>query len=145
MTATAARPARNGVDVPTLFATIDAVRENPGLADTQFRARNTWISGTHNRSEIQGFYGAGQEDTSRTVPFVYDADHPEVFVGTGLGPAPVEFLLHAIAACLTAGLANIAAARGIDLRRVTSTVERSEEHTSELQSRGHLVCRLLLE
>src|SRR5690625_1892288 len=26
-----------------------------------------------------------------------------------------------------------------------STVLRSEEHTSELQSRGHLVCRLLLE
>src|SRR5439155_11184658 len=24
-------------------------------------------------------------------------------------------------------------------------IERSEEHTSELQSRGHLVCRLLLE
>src|SRR5690625_5354310 len=24
-------------------------------------------------------------------------------------------------------------------------VDRSEEHTSELQSRGHLVCRLLLE
>src|SRR5439155_24047692 len=27
----------------------------------------------------------------------------------------------------------------------TSTSRRSEEHTSELQSRGHLVCRLLLE
>src|SRR5690625_6306932 len=26
-----------------------------------------------------------------------------------------------------------------------SAGERSEEHTSELQSRGHLVCRLLLE
>src|SRR5437870_11370022 len=26
-----------------------------------------------------------------------------------------------------------------------SVAERSEEHTSELQSRGHLVCRLLLE
>src|SRR5690625_6074895 len=26
-----------------------------------------------------------------------------------------------------------------------NTGERSEEHTSELQSRGHLVCRLLLE
>src|SRR5437870_10720081 len=25
------------------------------------------------------------------------------------------------------------------------TIPRSEEHTSELQSRGHLVCRLLLE
>src|SRR5690625_6100148 len=28
---------------------------------------------------------------------------------------------------------------------VVNDVERSEEHTSELQSRGHLVCRLLLE
>src|SRR5690625_6861894 len=28
---------------------------------------------------------------------------------------------------------------------VLSGLERSEEHTSELQSRGHLVCRLLLE
>src|SRR5690625_6516693 len=27
----------------------------------------------------------------------------------------------------------------------TSSLGRSEEHTSELQSRGHLVCRLLLE
>src|SRR5690625_6409884 len=30
-------------------------------------------------------------------------------------------------------------------RRKIETLERSEEHTSELQSRGHLVCRLLLE
>src|SRR5207253_3484005 len=28
---------------------------------------------------------------------------------------------------------------------VDSSTSRSEEHTSELQSRGHLVCRLLLE
>ena len=35
----------------------------------------------------------------------------------------MEFLLHAIAACLTSGLANIAAARGITLHRVASTVE----------------------
>src|SRR5687768_18338373 len=28
---------------------------------------------------------------------------------------------------------------------ITASVERSEEHTSELQSRLHLVCRLLLE
>ena len=67
---TAARPARNGVDVPTLFATLDAVKANPQIADFQFRARNTWVSGTHNRTTIQGFYGAGQEDTSRTEPFV---------------------------------------------------------------------------
>jgi len=127
MTQTDHRPAHrsalNGVDVPTLFATLDAVKANPQIADFQFRARNTWVSGTHNRTAIQGFYGAGQEDTSRTEPFSYDADHPAVLVGTGHGPTPVEFLLHAIAACLTSGLANIAAARGITLHRVESTVE----------------------
>ena len=31
--------------------------------------------------------------------------------------------MHAIAACLTAGVANIAAARGVQLREVSSTVE----------------------
>ena len=117
------RPPRNGVDTPTLFATLDAVKAQPELARFQFRATNRWVAGTHNRSTIRGFYGAGQEDTSRTADFVYDADHPAVLVGTNHGPTPVEFLLHAIAACLTAGLANIAAARGVDLHEVSSTVE----------------------
>jgi uncharacterized OsmC-like protein len=123
MTSTATRPERNGVDVPTLFATLDAVKGAPQIAEFQFRASNEWISGTHNRTAIQGFYGAGEEDTSRTEPFTYDADHPPVLVGRNNGPTPVEFLLHAIAACLTSGLANIAAARGITLHKVTSTVE----------------------
>jgi uncharacterized OsmC-like protein len=123
MTETMSRPARNGVDVPTLFATLDAVRGTPQLADFQFRATNAWVRGVHSRTTIQGFHGAGQEDTSRTEPFVYDADHPAVLVGTGMAPTSVEFLLHAIAACLTAGMANIASARGIDLHRIESTVE----------------------
>lgn len=123
MTSTQMRPALNGVDVPTLFATLDAVKGQPEIAQFQFRARNEWVSGTHNRSTIMGFYGAGQEDTSRTQPFTYDADHPAVLVGGNNGPTPVEFLLHAIAACLTSGVANIAAARGVKLHRVVSTVE----------------------
>ena len=124
MTEITTRPARNGVDVPTLFATLDAVKSAPQLADFQFRARNTWQGdGVHSRTSIQGFYGAGQEDTSRTEQFSYDADHPAVLVGGGTAPTPVEFLLHAIAACLTAGLVNIAAARGVTLHRVESTVE----------------------
>ena len=123
MTSTQTRPALNGVDVPTLFATLDAVKAQPEIAQFQFRARNEWISGTHNRSTIQGFYGAGQEDTSRTQPFTFDADHPAVLVGSNNAPTAVEFLLHAIAACLTSGLANIAAVRGVQLHRVSSTVE----------------------
>jgi uncharacterized OsmC-like protein len=123
MTSSAVRAPLNGVDVPTLFGTLDAVRAHPDLAAFQFRATNEWVSGTHNRTTIQGFYGAGQEDATRTAPFVYDADHPAVLVGNNHGPTPVEFLLHAIAACLTSGLANIAAARGVPLRRVKSTVQ----------------------
>jgi len=54
---------------------------------------------------------------------VLEFDHPTVLVGTDNAPTPVEYLLHAIAACLTAGIANIAAARGVELTKVTSTVE----------------------
>jgi uncharacterized OsmC-like protein len=119
---TAQRSPRNGVDVPTLFATLDAVKAQPEAATFQFRATNQWISGTHNRSTIEGFYGVGQE-MSHERAFSYDADHPAVLVGKDNAPTPVEFLLHAIAACLTSGLANIASARGITLHEVTSTVE----------------------
>jgi uncharacterized OsmC-like protein len=123
MTSTQQRPALNGVDVPMLFATLDAVKAQPAAAQFQFRARNEWVSGTHSRSTIQGFYGVGMEDGTRTTSFTYDADHPEVLVGTNNGPTAVEFLLHAVAACLTSGIGNIAAARGITLHRVRSTVE----------------------
>ena len=115
-------PVRNGVDTATLFATLDAVKGNPEIAKFQFRATNRWISGTHNQSTIHGFYGAMQEMTHQQV-HVYDADHPAVLVGDDNGPTPVEFVLHALAACLTAGLANIAAARGVNLTEVESTVE----------------------
>jgi uncharacterized OsmC-like protein len=122
MTVTTERPRRNGVDTPTLFATLDAVRQQNDIAKFQFRATNTWLSGTHSRSTISGFYGAGQEMEHKSVT-VLDSDHPPVLVGTDNGPTPVEYLLHAIASCLTAGVANIAAARGVDLTRVSSTVE----------------------
>ena len=115
-------PSRNGVDTAGLFATIDAVKGNTDIAKFQFRATNTWVSGTHNRSTIHGFYGAMQEMTHQQA-HVYDADHPPVLVGSDNAPTPVEFVLHALAACLTAGIANIAAARKVNLTEVESTVE----------------------
>jgi uncharacterized OsmC-like protein len=113
---------RNGVNVPVLFATLDAVKGTPSLAQFQFRAKNTWKSGTHSQTTINGFYGAGQEH-QRDTTFAYDADHPAVLVGGDNGPTPVEFLLHALLACLTAGIGNIASARGIDLTEVESSIE----------------------
>jgi uncharacterized OsmC-like protein len=112
---------RNGVDVAALFATLDAVKGDPGLAKFQFRAGNTWVKGTPNRSTIHGFYGAKQE-MQHKQPTTLEADHPAVLVGEDNAPTPVEYLLHGIAACLTAGVANIAAARGVNLTKVTSTV-----------------------
>jgi uncharacterized OsmC-like protein len=113
---------RNGVDVATLFATLDAVRSQRELATFQFRTHNRWVAGTHSQSTSRGFYGAGQEH-ERARTFVFDADHPAVLVGKDQGPTPVEFLLYALAACITAGIGNIASARGVTLTRVESTVE----------------------
>ena len=117
-----ARVPMNGVDTPTLFATLDAVKGQPELAKFQFRATNTWISGTHSRSRFETFSGAGGEHR-HTGDIQFDADHPQVLVGQDHAPTAVEFLLHAIAACLTSGIGNIAAARGVKLTEVQSTVE----------------------
>ena len=112
---------RNGVDTATLFATLDAVKQAPEAAKFQFRAHNQWVSGTHNRTTIAGYFGVGEE-RSHERTFVFDADHPAVLVGQDHGPTPTEFVLHALAACLTAGLATIAAARRVKLTEVRSTV-----------------------
>ncbi len=112
----------NGVDTPTLFATIDAVRGQPELARFRFKATNRWQQGTHSRSLIEPFHGAGGEHR-HAHEHVYDADHPAVLVGRDHGPTPVEFLLHALASCITAGIGTIAAARGVTLHEVESTVE----------------------
>lgn len=122
MTMTSDSPIRNGVDTATLFATLDAVKGNNEIAQFRFRAANKWVSGTHNRSTIHGFYGAMQEMEHAAV-HTFDADHPAVLVGGDNGPTPVEYVLHALAACLTAGIANIAAARKVNLTEVESVVE----------------------
>jgi uncharacterized OsmC-like protein len=112
---------RNGVDTAALFATLDAVKGMPAAAQFQFRAHNEWQSGTHSRSTISDFFGVGEE-RAHEREFTFDADHPAVLVGRDNGPTPIEFLLHALASCLTAGMANIAAARGVTLTEVRSTV-----------------------
>jgi uncharacterized OsmC-like protein len=116
------RGPRNGVDTPTLFATLDAVKGQPDLARFQFRVSNRWVKGANSRSRIESFTGAGGQQQHKRA-YEYDADHPAVLVGGDEGPTPVEFLLHGLAACITAGIANIAAARGVTLTEVTSRVE----------------------
>ena len=117
-----ARVPLNGVDTPTLFATLDAVKRQPELAKFQFRAQNRWQNGTLSESTIATFSGAGGEHTHKTA-FTVKADHPAVLVAEDRAPLPVEYLLHALASCITGGIANIAAARGVTLHEVESTIE----------------------
>lgn len=116
------RPPLNGVDTPNLFGTINVVAGQPELAKFVFRAENEWIEGTNSRSTISGFFGAGGEH-EHVQTFTAEADHPAVLVGADRAPLPVEWLLHALATCLTSGIANIAAARGVKLTKVKSHIE----------------------
>jgi uncharacterized OsmC-like protein len=123
-------PIRNGIDTAQVYGTLDALKEQPELARFEFRATNRWINGPHSRSTIQGFWGAGQEDTTRMVPFEIDASEPPVLFGDNEAPNPAEFVLHALAGCLTLTIVNVAAARKVTLTEVSSTL------TGVLDARG---------
>ena len=112
----------NGVDTPSLAGALDLLAQQNELAKFQFRATNRWQQGTHSRTSIQSFSGAGGEQ-SHVREFTFDADHPQILTGRDQGPTPVEFLLHGLAACLTAGIGNIAAMRGVTLYEVESQLE----------------------
>jgi uncharacterized OsmC-like protein len=113
---------RNGVDTEQMFGTLDAIKAQPELARFQFRASNRWIGGAHNRSTIKDFWGASQEDTSREEAWHLDAGEPAILLGSDTGPNPAEYLLHALAACLTTSIVYVAAARGVRLTEVESTL-----------------------
>ena len=121
----------NGVNVDTLFATIDAIREQPVIANFQFRARNAWSEGGYNQTTIEGFDGACQRH-ERPATFVMDADEPPLLLGTDRAANPVEHALHALAACVTTSLVYHAAARGVTIRSVRSQLE------GDLDLRGFL-------
>ena len=106
---------RNGVNVDQLIGTINAIKDNPDLAHFHFRATNEWVSGSHSRTTIQSFYGAGSEDTSRSGPFILEGDEPPVLLGRNAGPNAVEAVLHALASCLAVGFVYNAAAQGVQV------------------------------
>ena len=112
----------NGVDVDRLFETINAIKQSPRLADFKFRLENRWIVAGQNSSTIRNFYGAGQ-DHEHKEPFVVKSDEPPLLLGEGLAPSPVEYLMHALVACVTGALVYHAAARGIRIQEIESRAE----------------------
>ena len=112
----------NGVPVDDLSATVDAIKATPAIAKFNFRIRNQWLDAARNNSTVNTFHGAGQEQ-SRTKPFVLEADEPPILLGTDAAANPVEHLLHALAACMTTSIVYHAAARGIHIEEVESSLE----------------------
>ena len=113
----------NGFDIEAIGNTVAAIQGNPEVAKFELRATNKWISGAHNRSYVQGFYGACQEDTSRTEPFVTDHDEPPVLLGNNKGANPGEVMLYGLLSCMTTAMVLLASARGIEIGAVTSSIE----------------------
>jgi len=113
----------NGLDTTQMVDTINLIKSQPPIARFQFRNSNRWIDGGANRSTIQGFYGAGQEDSSRTKPFEFVNGEPPVLLGNNEGANPVEFLLHALAGCVTTTLVLHATARGIKIESISTEMD----------------------
>lgn len=113
----------NGVNVNQLVETINAIKDQPDLAKFKFRATNQWINGGHSKTKIQSFYGAGQEDNSRTQPFVLEGDEPPVLLGENRAPNAVETVLHALASCIGVGFIYNAAAQGIKVEELEMNLE----------------------
>lgn len=113
----------NGLNVQAALATIEAIKADTSLAKFQFRARNQWVDGGENRSRIRDFYGAGQEDTSRDTTFEFTNGEPPVLLGNNEGANPVEFLLHALAGCVTTTFVLHAMARGIRIAKLSTELK----------------------
>jgi uncharacterized OsmC-like protein len=115
-------PVDNGVNVEALLGAREALTETPAAAAFEWRASCEWQMGTHSTTEVEGFFGLGEEQAHRTR-YSFDVDHPEIFASEDNGATPVEYMLVGLAGCLTAGVAAVAQNREIQLRRVSATVE----------------------
>lgn len=122
----------NGVNIDHLAETVQSIKANPELARFRFRAATKWLGGAYSETRIQGFFGAGREDTSRRRAFVLEADEPHSLLGTNHAPNAVETFLHSIASCLATGFAYRAASENVRIDSLDFKVE------GEIDLRGFL-------
>jgi uncharacterized OsmC-like protein len=115
-------PVDNGVNTEALLGAREALSNAPEAAEFTWRANCAWVRGTHSRTTVDGFTGLGQDHHHRST-FVFDADHPECFASEDHGATPTEYVLAALASCLTAGVAAVAQHRQIQLTTVEATIE----------------------
>ena len=113
----------NGVDVNKINHVVESIGSNTAFGQFQFRARNRWVNGGLNRSQIKDFHAGGREDDTRTKPFTLDADEPLLVAGNDSAPNSMEYILHALVSCMTGTLVYHAAVAGIEIAGVSSHIE----------------------
>jgi uncharacterized OsmC-like protein len=116
----------NGVNVQALLEAREVLAGAPEAAQFTWRASSKWQEGVYSTTTIQKYFGLGEEQSHKTET-VFDADHPEVFAAEDRGITPIEYILVALASCLTAGVAAVAQNRGIQLNSVEATVEGNHD------------------
>src|ERR1700755_3382556 len=99
-------PVDNGVNVEALLGVREALPGTPEMAQFQWRSTVSWVNGTHSRSDVETFYGFGDEEQHHTT-FSYDVDHPLQFAAQDHGVTPVEYVLVALGGRPTTGLAAV--------------------------------------
>ena len=119
--ATQKKDMTNGVDVGQVKNVIGSIEADPGYAQFQWRATNQWIDGGLSRSRLKEFFAGNAEDTTREEAFTLDADEPRIAAGQNSAPNSMEYVLHALATCLTQTLVYHAAVRGIEIGAVESS------------------------
>lgn len=122
----------NGVNIDHLAETIQSIKANPELARFKFRASTKWLGGAHTETRVQGFYGAGREDSSRRRAFILEADEPHSLLGANHAANALETFLHSIASSLAAGFAYRAASENVRIDSLDFKVE------GEIDLRGFL-------
>jgi uncharacterized OsmC-like protein len=120
----------NGVDVGQVMNVIGAIEADPDYAKFQWRATNQWIDGGLSRSRIKEFFAGNAEDTTRKEAFTLDADEPAIAAGQNSAPNSMEYVLHALATCLTGTLVYHAAVQGIQIETIESS------YTGDMDVRG---------
>ena len=113
----------NGVNVDQMVGTVNAIKSTPSLAKFNFRSTTKWGGGARSSSYVKSFFGAGQEDSSRTESFRMEGDEPPVLLGTNTAPNAVEAVLSALAGCMTVAFIYPAAAQGIKVESLEYTID----------------------
>jgi uncharacterized OsmC-like protein len=112
----------NGVNVQALLDAREVLKSAPDAAKFTWRATCKWQNGTHSKTDVNTFFGLGQEQRHKTESS-FEADHPEIFASEDQAITPIEYVLVGLASCLTAGVAAVAQNRGVQLRSVESKLE----------------------